>query len=56
MVQQLQQTANHLSYINEKTIEIFKLYLLPPQFINDLRKVGYMPIHSDRHDLHYIQR
>lgn len=55
MTQQIQAT-NHLSYINEKTIQIFRLYLLSNQFINDLRKIGYMPIHDDKHNVDLIMR
>jgi len=47
---------NHLSYINNKTIAIFRLDLIPPKLLEDLKRVGYMDIHSDRHDVQYIQR
>jgi hypothetical protein len=56
MQKQVMVGKNHLSYINNKTIEIFKLYLLPPKFIDDLRRIGYMDIHTERHDVHYIER
>jgi len=55
-VSQQARMANHLGFINEKTIQLFKLYLLPPQFINDFRKIGNMPVHDDRHDVQYIVR
>jgi hypothetical protein len=47
---------NHLSFVNEKTIQIFRLYLISQKLLDDLKKVGYMEIHEDRHDSHYIQR
>lgn len=47
---------NHLSYINQKTIQIFRLDLIPPKLLEDLKKLGYMDIHSDRHDVQYISR
>ncbi len=47
---------NHLSFINEKTVQIFRLYLIPPKLLEDLRRVGYMDIHDDRHDVQYISR
>jgi len=56
MAQQLKESPNHLYYINDKTIQIFKLYLLSPQFINDLRKIGYLPIHDDKHNVDLIVR
>jgi len=48
--------VNHLSYINDKTIQIFHLDLLPRKFIDDLRRIGYMEIHTERHDVQYVQR
>lgn len=56
MAHQLNQYPNHLSYINDKTIQIFNLYLLPAHFIEDLKKVGYMPIHDDKHNVDLIVR
>ncbi|AZI75958.1 hypothetical protein SBV1_gp09 [Sulfolobales Beppu virus 1] len=37
---------NHLKYINQKTIEEFKLYYLSPKLIEDLKKVGEMDIYK----------
>jgi len=47
---------NHLSFINQKTVEIFRLDLIPPKLLQDLKKLGYMDIHSDKHEVQYIQR
>lgn len=46
---------NHLYFINEKTIQIFNLYLIA-EFLDDLRKIGYMPIRNDKHEVNYVVR
>ena len=47
--------ANHLAVINDKTIEMFHLYVLNPKLLDDLRHIGYMPIHRPENSTNVIK-